>query len=440
MAGIEGDDDIQRALGWIRNCIGEAPQAYLRRMTLAMRHYMDNCGLKEGRWARSEALLLPSDLPGAWLAQAVAFLSNARAYDARLGSRILPLIKAIGIALPGLSQVDGVLGRVQRMMAATTVSPESALFELAMAGRYLREGLDIAFIPEGRERTADLSVVVGDHRVHVECKRLQASTYETEEGRYARALFVRLEDLVEARKVSLFLDVKFTVEVRLVPPDYLAMHADRAVQSRLALPDGYPWRDEYGQGVVRHCDLGAVAADTVDTHVLVGPKVLRLLTGRVLDPAKCMISLRADSAHEDDTRYVADVSQATVVHWECLALSSVEARARFIKSKLADVDRQVATAPLAIVHFGMDAARDSVASDLKRDLNKRAATEFMAESQLVELELHYFMPRELERVSWASDEMVDTFIRGNGTSLLRDPRLMPGDDLGDLPPWHIPND
>lgn len=440
MAGIEDDDDIQRALGWIWHCTGDTPQGHIRRTMQAMRHYMDNCGLKEGRWVRSEALLLPSDLPGAWLAQAVAFLSHAKAYDARLGSRILPLIKAIGIALPDLSKVDGAQGRVKRMMTDATVSPESALFELAMAGRYLREGLDVAFIPEGSERTADLSVGVGDHRVHVECKRLQASTYETKERQAAQALFVALEELAEAKKVSLFLDVTFTVEVASVPLDYLAMHADRALQSRLALPDGYPWRDDYGQGVVRHCGLDAVAADTVDTHVLVGPKMFRLLTGRVLDPAKCMISLRADSAHKDDARYVAEVTQATVVHWECLALSSVESRARFIKSKLADVDRQVANAPLAIVHFGMNAARDSVASDLKRDLNKRAATEFMAGSRLMELELHYFMPRELERVSWANDEMVDTFIRATGTSLLRDPRLMPGDDLGSSPPWHIPND
>jgi hypothetical protein len=41
---------------------------------------------------------------------------------------------------------------------------------------------------------------------------------------------------------------------------------------------------------------------------------------------------------------------ASVVHWECLATQLVEVRARFIKSKLADIDRQLAldSGPAAI--------------------------------------------------------------------------------------------
>jgi hypothetical protein len=439
MTGVDEDADILRALAWIAHCTGETPQEGIHRTGQAMQHFMANCGMQDGRWVRTNDLLLPADLPGAWIAQAIAFLAKANAYDARLGSRILPLIKAIGVSLPELALVRGAKERVQRMMADHKRSPESAFFELAMAGRYLREGMEVEFIQEGHQRMADLSVGIGPHRVHVECKRLQTSTYEIKEMQAAQLLFVAFEKLTEKHKVSLYLDVKFTEEVAAVPLDYLARHAERALQSKLALPDGYPWKDEYGQGVVRRANLAAVADDTANSFILVGPKLVRLLTGKQLDPAKCMISVNASSTHEDDTRYVADVSMASVVHWECLAHKSVDARARFIKSKLADIDRQVAHAPLAIAHIGMDAERDPVASDLRRALNKKAAMEYMADSRLVEVELHYFMAREFEQASWTIDEMVDTFIRGEGKPLLEDPRLFPGEDLEKIPPWHIAN-
>jgi hypothetical protein len=439
MAGLEQDADIVRAVAWITHCAGDDPYEGLKRTARAWEHYHAHCGLMGGRWVRHEPLLLPSDLPGSWVAQAVAFLTKADRYDARQGSRVLPLIKAIGVALPELAQVPGAKERVRRLMADRTRSPESALFELATAGRYLREGMEVAFIPEGSGRTADLTVGIGPHQIHVECKRLQKSDYERDESEAAEALFAPLEQWLETEQISVYLDVQFTVEVARVPADYLVMHAMRAVQTRLALPDGYPWKDAFGQGVVRRADLAAVARDTEDSHILVGPKLVRLLTGQSLDPAKCLLAVRAQSSHEADTRYVAQVSMASVVHWECLAAESVEARARFIKSKLADIDRQVASAPLAITHIGMDAERDSVTADLRRSLNKKAVMEYLAGSRLVEVELHYFLPRELEQLTWAIDEMVDTFVAGDGTSLLSNPRLLPGEDIEQLPPWHIPN-
>jgi hypothetical protein len=439
MAGLEQDEDISRALEWITRCVGGHPREGLRRAARAFRHYYANCGLKGGRWVRQEPLLLPADLPGSWVAQAAAFLAKANSYDARLGSRILPLIKAIGLALPELARAPGAKERVRRMMADRGRSPESAFFELAIAGRYLQEGMEVAFLPEGVGRTADLSVGIGPHRIHVECKRLQFSTYEKSEAAAVQALFVLWERWLEIEKVSLYVDVQFTVEVHCIPPNYLVLHAMRAVQSRLTLPDGYPWKDEYGQGIVRHANLKAVARDTVDSYILVGPKLVRLLTDKRLDPAKCQLSLTALSHHDDDPRYVANVTMASVVHWECLAAHSVDARARFIKSKLADIDRQLASAPLAIAHIAMDAERDSVTADLRRSRNKNAVMKYLAGSRLVEVELHYFLPRELEHATWTIDEMVDTFIAGDNKPLLSDPRLLPGEDIEQIAPWHILN-
>lgn len=439
MSGIEWDDDILKAVSWITHCAGEDTREGIVRAACALEYYKTRCGLKDGRWVRDEPLLLPTDLPGAWVAQAIAFLTRADCYDARLGSRILPMIKAIGVALPELASVKGAEERVRRMMADVTRSPESAIFELVVAGRYLRDGMDVEFISEGPDRTADLSVGVDQHRVHVECKRLRASDYETKEIRAAERVFDPLQSWFEANQISLCIDVQFTAEVADIPLDYLVNHAINAVTSRLVLPNGYPWKDEFGQGVVRRSNLDAVAADTEETHILVGPKFVRLLTGKQLDPAKCMISVTAGSTHEEDARYVANVTMASVVHWECLAKKSVEDRARFIKSMLARIDRQVASAPIAITHIGMDAERDAVTADLRRSLNNKTVVEYLAGSRLFEVELHYFMPRELESAPWTIDEMVDTFVAGDGKSFLADPRLLPGDDIEHVPPWHIPN-
>lgn len=158
-----------------------------------------------------------------------------------------------------------------------------------------------------------------------------------------------------------------------------------AAQSRLTLPDGYPLKDEYGQGVVRYANLEMVARDTEDSYILVGPRLVRLLTDRRLDPTKCLLSLTALSHHDGDPHYVANVTTASVVHWECLAAESVEARARFIKSKLANIDRQVASAPLAMAPIAMDAERDGVTADLQRSLNKKTVMEYLAGSRLIEV-------------------------------------------------------
>lgn len=52
---------------------------------------------------------------------------------------------------------------------------------------------------------------------------------------------------------------------------------------------------------------------------------------------------------------------------------------------------------------------------------------------MVEVELHYFLTRELERSTSTIDEMVDTFIVRDGKPLLSDSRLLPGEDIEQIP-------
>ena len=126
--------------------------------------------------------------------------------------------------------------------------------------------------------------------------------------------------------------------------------------------------------------------------------------------------------------------------WQCLGVASVEARARHVTSLLADIDRQVANAPIAMAHIGMYAERDSAAADKRRERNQAAVKRFKAGSRLVQINLYYYLPRIAEANAWTVDETVDWF-GGMPSPVLDDPRLLAlfeSDIESDVPAWHLP--
>ena len=281
-----------------------------------------------------------------------------------------------------------------------------SLYELAAAIRYAREDFDVEFAPESSTRTADFRVGPpdGTKDLYVECKRLRASDYELREHASMRALSAPLAMLIREKRLSIFIDVTFTAELVKLPHSYLAARVASAVGSALYLPKGYPWRDEYSEGIVREAGIDAVHVDTrEDGPLIVGPKMWRLLTGELLPSGPYQIMLRGQS-DERDARYVDQVDYASALSWHCLAPRSIDARARHIFSLLADIDRQLATAPMGIAHVGMYAERDTISADRRRQRNLEAVGRFRAQSKLIDIYLHYYLPRVSERQSWTIDE------------------------------------
>lgn len=164
----------------------------------------------------------------------------------------------------------------------------------------------------------------------------------------------------------------------------------------------------------------------------------RLLCGRRVSEGTYFLALSADP-RSDDPRFIDSVDYASVVTWQCSSDSSINARARHIRSKLADIDRQMKSAEMGIVHIGMDAERDSVTADLRRARNLEAVRSFRATSNTVELNLHYFLPRVTESTAWTIDETVDWNSR-LGDALLDDPRLLMGatEIDSEIAAWHLP--
>jgi hypothetical protein len=440
-SGIEDDADIRAALEWFQQ-VAEDRSDLFQRIRAAQEYLRSRFGSTELVWPQPDDLVLKSDVIASYLAQADSLLHDNRSYDATLGSRAIPWIKSVGVGVNALRRMRGVTDRVRRLLDARQQHPEGGLYELVAAARYAHEDFDVEFIPESSTRTADIRLgPPGETKaLHIECKRLRPSNYEWREAVRVRTLFARLATLANERRLSMWVDVTFTQELERVPEGYLADRVLSSMRSPLVLPDGYPWKDEFAEGIVRRLSLDALLDDTRrNGPVLVGPKFWRLLTEGTLQPGTYHLALEARGAPEDG-RYVDRLQMTTALSWQCLAAESIEARARHVSSLLADVDQQVIGAPMAMAHIGMYSERDTAAADRRRERNHAAVKRFQAESKLLQINLHYYLPRIAEASSWTIDETVDWFGQFE-SPFLNDPKLLylgEPDIDSDKAAWHLP--
>ncbi|MGO0683783.1 hypothetical protein [Pseudomonas fulva] len=110
------------------------------------------------------------------------------AYSSR---RVYPYVMAIGAYADELREVPGVNDVLDKMLA-NNGKPETQIFELLTAAFYLRNGYNVAFIPEnsilwpnGKTRRSP-DMLISDHDVefYVECKRADKQTgYSQDEER-----------------------------------------------------------------------------------------------------------------------------------------------------------------------------------------------------------------------------------------------------------------
>jgi hypothetical protein len=409
--GVEKDAEIAAALVWLATSSGDAP-AFFARLTAAQKRYREvtaDVGAygKDPSWSD-----LGPDVVAVYLAQGKSLLDDRRSYDFSLVSHVAPWLKQLGANLPALAQVEGAPDRALRMLRNSKVLPDSAMFELVMASNYAAEGFDVAFIEEGPGRSPDLRLFNGETNggLFVELKRLQRGDYEIEERRRHSEIFSQLEPFLREHGLSIDVDVTYEKELSDVPVDYLLQRVKRALASPILLSGGYPWRDEFGCGLIRDADVAAVRRDTRESYLYFGTKMARLLSGRVVPENNYHLAAQA-SANPEDPRYVDRMKFGSVVTWQCIAPKAIERKAKYVRSKLAEADKQIASRGRGIIHIAMDAELHSEASDLKRQRNRDALSTFQMNSQAAIVYLHYFVPRVSEDHSWLTDETVDVFSR-----------------------------
>lgn len=434
---IEEDDDVSSALRWLGRASGDS-SGFWARLECAQQAYRAITGTPGKLGPDPELPDIGGDVVGAFLAQAKSLVDDRRSYDFALASRTVPWIKQIGRNVTALDQIPGARDRAARMLRTPAVEPDGAMLELAIAGNYADEGFDVEFIEEtkGTSKTPDLQLSATglESPVPIECKRLRRGKYEADEQKRHRALFSRVAQLINERALSFHLDVTYTQELASVPETYLADRLARALSSPVITLGSYPWRDEYGFGKVRQANLHAVRDDTRDSSLYFGTKLARLLSGQVVRESGYHLVAGANP-DDRDPRYIKAIHYGSVVTWQCIAPEAIEKKARYVKAKLVEADRQLTGHGPGIVHVAMDVELKCQSSDLRRARNKEAIMKFRFDSPLMALYVHYLVPRISEAHSWLIDETVDRF--GHGELSVPQAMIFPGSVMlaNDHPAW-----
>jgi hypothetical protein len=435
--GVEEDDDIRAALAWFASVSGNT-QAFVERLEGAQQAYCTATSSSDNLGQDLNLDAISKDVVGAYLAQAKSLLDDRRSYDLALASHIVPWVKQIGRNISLLSSVPGASERAVRMLTADSVAPDGAIFELALAGNYATDGFDVAFIEEtkGQAKTPDLLLSPADltEPICIECKRLKRGQYDIQEQVRHRDLFRKAAELIDNRRLSVHVDVTYTRELREVPDSYLADHLTCALSSRVITQGVYPWRDEYGTGEVRPANLGLVRQDIHNGSLYFGTKLARLLCGQVVRENGYHLAAGANPDRRDP-RYIESISYGSVVTWQCIAPAAIDKKARYVKSKLAEADRQLKAHGYAIAHLAMDMELQCESSDLRRARNIETISAFKAVSKILAIYVHYLVPRISESQTWILDETVDSF--GPGYESVPLQMIFPSAQIIDneLPAW-----
>jgi hypothetical protein len=114
---------------------------------------------------------------------------------------------------------------------------------------------------------------------------------------------------------------------------------------------------------------------------------------------------------------------------------SIMKKARYVTTKLAEADQQLAQFGTGMVHMAMDAEFQCASFDLRRERNIEAIAKFRSKGALLAIYLHYLVPRTSESHSWMIDETVDRF--GPAGADMPTPRIFTNskDVQNGLPAW-----
>jgi len=403
--GWRDTPELRALLDWFRSFMS-AEEWKSRRNAACDRLYDAASGKvvdEGGRFFDSE------DKIGWYLLLADAFLDHVHNYEPMYGSRVVPILIALGRDLELLKTVVGVEPRVQRLLLTEKAQPNGGLFELLVAVAYRRAGAQVAFVPEQPgARTHDLDVTLDGRSWAVECKRMETAEYGARERELVRQLWgpciaglSREGPNGEGR--SAICTAHFKVPVEEVPKNYFI----RVVRGWVA--SGQPnllWEDEVAWGSVGEPDLGPLQAALADDDVLTaGTRMQELLCGRHARNQNFSQVLRAKAG--DNPRYTTACDLAIVLRWETLAEGSIDAKARDVFRKMVEASRQLPDDRPGIVHVGFEAVEGDEVERRRHAKIIANAAKFDPQGKPLEwLYCHYFVPESPPLHMFEFDETI----------------------------------
>lgn len=420
--------ELSAGVAYFRDLMGDEQWA-TRREAAAWRFYRSLVGEQhdpsnEGRFYGLE------DLFSWYLFLGEALTDHPQNYEVFYGSRVVPILAAIGRNRDLIPQISGFEERARRLIGPEKSQPNGGLFEMLVALAYARDGASVSFRPEerGRAKTYDLDVTAHATSWAVECKRLEAGEYAENERLRKLALWMPAARMIVPSGRSIYANVDFSVELTDVPDDYLIRRVENFLRSG---EKSSLWSDEHAIGTIGDLDLEPLQKALEDGYLLYpGPTYNKLLTGSYIryDNLNIVQKLRfAENPH-----FIDEVGQAVVLRARSLSEGAVEKKARDIRRKLAEANEQLPPDKRGVIHIGIEALGGDIIEKRRYEKIMKTISKFNAgKKPLSFIYWHYFAPEATPEETWAIDE---TFqwrgIRGDKRPLSLTSLILPPEAQG----------
>lgn len=351
-AGWPDDPDLRRGVDWLLTFV--KPDEWKRRRFAALQRFVDSiAGVSHDPTGKGR-FFDEKDQFAWYLFLGQAFLDHPTIYDFMFGSRVVPVLTAIGRDLELLKEVEGIEARIRRMIGSEKGQPNACLFELLVAAAYRRAGAEVTFLEErpGVAKTHDMDVSLDGIKWAVECKRLEGGEYTEVERARARKLWLPVAHAFHTRGLSVLCTTEFLVELSTVSDDYLA----RKAREWLGVDGLQPisWSDGVSVGRMECLDLGPLQTVlATDDVAMNSSRMHELLIGRYKQNAHIISSLRVKVS--DNPVYVDSCDAGSVFDWESRSDTAIDKKARDIFKRLADGCAQLPDGRPGIVHIGFEA-------------------------------------------------------------------------------------
>jgi hypothetical protein len=273
-----------------------------------------------------------SDLIAWYLFLGEALTDHPQNYEVHSGSRVVPILAAIGRNAQLIPEIGGFEARAKSLLGAGRGQPNGPLFEMLVALAYRRDGASVSFKPENRgiAKTHDLDVEIDGQSWAVECKRLESGDYAESERARMRELWSPASRMIVPSGRSVYLKVDFKLEMQDVQQNYLV----NIVRKYMRMSErSFLWDDTFGRGIIGDLDLEPLQEALRNGYIMYpGPVYSKLLTGSYQRYDSLNVLHKVKFA--ENPHYIDEIGQAVVARWSSHSSQAIEKKSRDIKRKL----------------------------------------------------------------------------------------------------------
>lgn len=191
------------------------------------------------------------------------------------------------------------------------------------------------------------------------------------------------------------------MELKDVPDLYLLHRTKQFVKS------GMPsllWDDDIASGVIGDLDLTPIQESLKTGYLLhPGPVFNKLLTGSYRRYDSMIEVTRVK--HTTNPHFIDNLDLAVIARWSSLSEAAIDKKARDIRAKLVEANKQLPPDIPGVIHIGFEAlSGDEVEQRGYEKIIDRVRHFDRAGSRLEFIYCHYFAPETSPEETWAIDE------------------------------------